>query len=141
MSVAREEKEGLNGSLEKPTVYGWEVLHLYLDIPKTEHLKIIERRTDKMIEMGLIDETRSLLQRGFSGLEKPLQSIGYKESLDYLKGNFESLNECRDRIIISTRQLAKSQRTWFNRDPFKEQYNPLEQRNEIFVRVEKFLQS
>ncbi len=140
LSLVREEKDSLNLRLQHATVHDWEILHLYLDIPKLEHLQMIERRTDRMIQMGLIEETRVLLSQGFSGKEKPLQSIGYKESVDYLNGAYKSLAECRERIIISTRQLAKSQRTWFNRDGFKEQYNPLIQRDNLFGRVGKFLQ-
>lgn len=139
LSEARKEKDAANEVLDRPTIHNWDVLHIYLDLPKDEHLKIIERRTDRMLSGGLIEEVQNLLAQGFTGLEKPLQSIGYKETLDYIQGCFKSLAECRERIIISTRQLAKSQRTWFNRDNFKKRYHPLEERDEIFLQVEKFL--
>lgn len=139
LSLARKEKDAANEVLDRPTIHNWDVLHIYLDLPKEEHLKIIERRTDRMLSGGLIEEVQNLLSQGFTGLEKPLQSIGYKETLDYIQGTFKSLAECRERIIISTRQLAKSQRTWFNRDHFKKRYHPLEERDEIFLQVEKFL--
>ena len=122
-------------------VHDWDVLHIYLEIPREEHNKIIERRTTKMLEIGLIEEVNGLLAQGFSGQEKPLQSIGYKEVIDYINGVFKTIEECKERIIISTRQLAKSQRTWFNRDKSKESYHPLDQRSEIFNRVESFLKS
>ena len=141
LSHAREEKEQSNVILDRPTIHGWDILHLYLDLPKEEHLKIIEKRTDKMLQNGLIAEVQSLLAAGFTGLEKPLQSIGYKESLDYIFGVYKTLSACRERIIISTRQLAKSQRTWFKRDQFKKTYHPLEERNEIFLQVEKFIEN
>lgn len=141
LSEAREEKDQKNEELAKPTIHNWEVLHLYLDIPKEEHSKIIEKRTDKMLKTGLIDEVKGLLDQGFTGLEKPLQSIGYKETLDFIFGVYKNLAECRDRVIISTRQLAKSQRTWFNRDPFKEKFHPLLQKEEISARVETFIRS
>lgn len=139
LSEARESKDESNQSLDRPDIHGWNVLHIYLDIPKEEHLHIIERRTDKMIQNGLIEEVQELLKSGFSGDEKPLQSIGYKETLDFIKGVYGNINECRERIIISTRQLAKSQRTWFNRDKFKEKYHPIGQRSEISARVGKFI--
>ncbi|MFA5584682.1 MAG: hypothetical protein WDA09_10760, partial [Bacteriovoracaceae bacterium] len=81
----------------------------------------------------------SLLNAGFTGEEKPLQSIGYKESLDYIKGEISSVEELIERINISTRQLAKSQRTWFNRDKDKFEFHPLSQRQEIFEKVSEFL--
>lgn len=139
MSEAREEKDQDNDKLASPTIHDWKVLHLYLDIPKEEHSKIIENRTDKMLKTGLIEEVRSLLDQGFTGLEKPLQSIGYKETLDLIFGVYENISDCRERIIISTRQLAKSQRTWFNRDQFKKKFHPLEERAELFLQVDEFL--
>ena len=141
MSLAREDKNLSNELLERPTVHGWDIFHIYLDLPKEEHSKIIENRTDRMLRNGLLEEVKSLLDAGFTGMEKPLQSIGYKESIDYILGNYKSLDECRERIIISTRQLAKSQRTWFKRDHFKTQFNPLEGRNEIFFQVDQFIKS
>lgn len=140
LSAAREEKDHSNEKLEASNIHGWDLLHIYLNVPKEEHLKIIERRTDKMLNAGLIEEVKSLLQRGFTGDEKPLQSIGYKETLDLISGNFKSVDESRERIIISTRQLAKSQRTWFNRDPQKLTFNPLSDKDSILKAVEDFLQ-
>lgn len=139
LSVAREEKDESNQVLLRQNIHGWDVLHLYLDLPKDEHLKIIEKRTDRMLTSGLVDEVRELLSSGFNGKEKPLQSIGYKEILDFISGDFSTLEECRERIIISTRQLAKSQRTWFNRDASKKTFHPLKERTEIFKVVEDFL--
>lgn len=141
LSEAREEKDQANQTLEKSTIHDWDILHIYLDLPKEEHLKIIEKRTDRMLNEGLIEEVKSLLAKGFTGLEKPLQSIGYKETLDFIFGVYKNISECRERIIISTRQLAKSQRTWFKRDSSKETFHPLTQRSEIFERVEKFLRN
>lgn len=141
MSAAREIKDQSNESLKRATIHDWDLIHIYLDIPKEEHSEIIRRRTDRMLEAGLIEEVRSLLAQGFTGQDKPLQSIGYKESLDFIHGRLESIEECRERIVISTRQLAKSQRTWFNRDNHKEKYHPLIEREKLFRRVEKFLKS
>ncbi len=139
LSMARADKDQSNRELERPTVHPWEVLHLYLDLPKDEHRRIIERRTDRMLAAGLVAEVVGLLARGFTGQEKPLQSIGYKEALDFINGKFAGLGACRQRIIVSTRQLAKAQRTWFNRDRFKRTFHPREGRGELFLQVERFL--
>lgn len=117
----------------------WDIYHAYLDIPKEEHLRIIEKRTDKMLEKGLIGEVQTLLDQGFTGLEKPLQSIGYKEALGFIFGVYKTQAECRERIVISTRQLAKSQRTWFNRDHTKTTFHPLRDREQLFTSVKNFL--
>lgn len=138
LSLVRKLKDEENAKLLSTSIHPWKILHLHLDLPKDEHLKIITARTDKMLQSGLIEEVQSLLSRGFSGSEKPLQSIGYKEVLDFLNGVFKDISDCRERIIISTRQLAKSQRTWFNRTPNKLKFSPY-QREEVFQKVQEFL--
>ena len=135
----RLKKNADNTTLPGPTIHDWQVFHAYLDMPKEEHLKIIEKRTDKMLEKGLIEEVQDLLNKGYTGLEKPLQSIGYKEALDFIFGVYKTKAECRERIVISTRQLAKSQRTWFNRDPLKTQFHPLKDADKLNEEVRKFL--
>jgi tRNA dimethylallyltransferase len=115
----REKKDSSNAHLDRDNVHGWSLLHLYLNLPKEEHAKIIEKRTEKMLQDGLVKEVEELLKNGFSGREKPFQSIGYKETLAYLRREFDSEESFKERINISTRQLAKSQRTWFNRDRTK----------------------
>lgn len=140
LSLARSEKDEANQKMDQISIHGWDILHIHLDLPKEEHLKIIERRTKRMQENGLLDEIKGLLKQGFTGKEKPLQSIGYKESLDYLRGNFATLEECQERIIISTRQLAKSQRTWFKRDPSKITFHPIQEKDLIIESVRAFIQ-
>jgi tRNA dimethylallyltransferase len=120
-------------------IHQWKVLHLYLDIPKAEHFEIIKERTNKMFEAGLMAEIEHLKQSGFSLEEKPLRSIGYKEAIEYKNGLISSEAECKERISISTRQLAKSQRTFFNKILPKLAFNPLHDQEKIFSSVEQFL--
>jgi tRNA dimethylallyltransferase len=134
-------KDLSNSALNNPSIHNWDLLHIYLDIPKAEHAQIINIRTERMLQSGLIEEVQGLLRNGFSGLEKPLQSIGYKEAIKYISGGYQNLSECQEQIIISTRQLAKSQRTWFNRDQSKIKFHPLEERKEIFLQVNNFLKN
>ena len=104
----------------------WDIIHIHLDLPKNQHFELIQKRTKKMVEEGLIKEVENLLQKGFSGEEKPLKSIGYKETIAYIKGEFKGLQEYRERISISTRQLAKSQRTFFKKIHPKLEFNSFE---------------
>lgn len=137
----RSDKKDLkNKEINLTNSHGWETLHIYLKIPKDEHFEIIKKRTDKMIQTGLVDEVQELLSRGFTGHEKPLQSIGYKEALDFMRGEINSLDDCKERISISTRQLAKAQKTWFNRIKEKETFNPLKDSKEISEAVNKFIE-
>jgi tRNA dimethylallyltransferase len=112
-------------------IVDWDICHLYLDIPKEDHWEIIQNRTQTMINNGLEDEVRGLLKSGHTGEEKPLKSIGYKEMFHYINSEDFSLTECAERISISTRQLAKAQRTWLKKVIGKEQFNPLTQEKEI----------
>lgn len=74
----------------------------------------ITRRVDAMIESGLADETKGLAaQYGWEC--EALKGIGYKEWKDYFNGQI-TLEETRRRIIKSTQDLAKRQRTWFKRN-------------------------
>jgi len=120
-------------------VHPWDILHLYLDLPKDQHFEIIKNRTEKMFNDGLMDEIEELVQLGFSLEEKGLRSVGYKEAIEWRNGLFASREECIERIAISTRQLAKSQRTFFNKITPKSNFNPLTDQEKIFTDVELFL--
>ncbi len=117
----------------------WSCLHVYLDLEKEEHWKIIEQRAKIMIDDGLEAEVRNLLDNGHTGEESPLQSIGYKEMVSYIKGEFQSLDECLERISISTRQLAKAQRTWYKKVSPKSTYNPLTDKSKFICECVDFL--
>jgi tRNA dimethylallyltransferase len=120
-------------------IHPWQILHIYLDLPKDQHNEIIIKRTEKMFSDGLINELETLLKNGFSLDEKPLQSIGYKEAIEWKKGFFANQSECIERIAISTRQLAKSQRTFFKKITPKFDFNPINDQEKIFQLVEQFL--
>lgn len=102
----------------------WKFFHLHLDLPRSEHFEIISKRTLEMLKNGFIEETKALLDAGFSGNEKPLLSIGYKEILNVLRGELES-KVLNDRIDGATRRLAKQQRTFFAKIRPKQTYHPL----------------
>ena len=119
----------------------WKIITLYLNIPKSEHWKIIQKRTEQMLQKGLIKEVENLLQQGFKGEQKALQAIGYKETQDYLKGLLPHRESLRDKINISTRQLAKAQRTFFNKIHPKVSFNPLLERDQILKQVLKEIEA
>ncbi|MCB9092303.1 MAG: tRNA (adenosine(37)-N6)-dimethylallyltransferase MiaA [Halobacteriovoraceae bacterium] len=118
--------------------YHWKTHHIYLNIPKDEHYSIILERTKSMIQQGLIQEVKNLLKK-YTGLEKPLQSIGYKQTIQFLRGEIATEEELVEKIFIATRRLAKSQRTWFNKRK-KNEYNPLKDKSELLNSISKFMQ-
>ena len=75
----------------------------------------IDERVDQMIRDGLVEEVRSLQQRGFTKDMVSMQGLGYKEILDYLDGN-STLEEAVYRMKRDTRHFAKRQITWFKRE-------------------------
>jgi tRNA dimethylallyltransferase len=120
-------------------IHPWSILHIYLDLPKEEHFKIITERAEKMFRDGLMDEIESLFKNGFTLEEKPLGSIGYKEAIEFRNGEYKTQQDCLERIAISTRQLAKGQRTFFNKITPKESFNPVLDQAKILTRVKEFL--
>lgn len=75
----------------------------------------INRRVDIMLQEGLIEEIRNLLDGGISEKATAMQAIGYKEFVDALSGRC-SLEEAACLVKQSSRKYAKRQLTWFRRN-------------------------
>jgi tRNA dimethylallyltransferase len=96
---------------EQPkTKHDWTIIGLRRD--KTDASGRINKRVKRMINAGLVDEVRSLLDE-----EEPLSqqarcAIGYAEIIEHLTGQ-TTLEEATELIKVHTRRLAKGQRTWF----------------------------
>lgn len=74
----------------------------------------INLRVDKMIDAGLIEETRALMADGiFEQNSTAAQAIGYKELLAYLRGECD-INAAIEDLKTATRRYAKRQMTWFS---------------------------
>jgi tRNA dimethylallyltransferase len=71
----------------------------------------INRRVGVMIDNGLVNEAKMLLDLNVDRTSTCWQAIGYKEMLKYLEGE-ETLEQAADRIRIGTRHYAKRQLTW-----------------------------
>ncbi|MCY4512133.1 MAG: tRNA (adenosine(37)-N6)-dimethylallyltransferase MiaA [Bdellovibrionales bacterium] len=97
-----------------PEKLPWPYLKIGLDISREELVKRVENRTRIMLKKGLIEETEDLLHRGFESW-KPLQSVGYRESVLFLKGKL-SKDALYSQIVQNTLSLAKKQKTWFQKD-------------------------
>jgi len=75
----------------------------------------INNRVDKMISDGLVDEIKSVLEKGYSSELNSLNTVGYKEIIAYLKGEYD-LERAVELIKRNTRHYAKRQMTWFRKD-------------------------
>lgn len=90
-------------------------LFLGLAVEPSVLVRRIDDRVDEMFEDGLVDEVKTLLNKGFrEGITAP-QAIGYKEVAAALDG-FISMDEARERVKVATHRYAKRQRSWFRRD-------------------------
>ena len=87
-------------------------LTIIVDRPPGEMAERLERRTRLMFQRGLVEEVEGLLTQGWPEDLKPFGSIGYKETVQYLRGQI-NLDEAMEKTLIATRQYAKRQRTWF----------------------------
>ena len=76
----------------------------------------IDKRVDSMLEMGLMEEIRSLLDSGIPEKCTAMQAIGYKEFVNALEGR-EPLSQAAEEVKKASRHYAKRQLTWFRRNP------------------------
>ncbi len=83
---------------------------------RSELYQRIDLRVDIMLEMGLLEEIKSLLSRGIPQKCTAMQAIGYKEFVDALEGKI-TLQEAAAQVQQSSRRYAKRQLTWFRRNP------------------------
>ena len=86
-----------------------------LSIERAELKKRIALRTSRMVEAGLVEEVRELLKRGYSEKLKAMQSLGYKQVVDFIRGRSE-WDRALELINRDTWQYSKRQLTWFSAD-------------------------
>lgn len=86
-----------------------------LDMPRVTLNNRIDARADRMMEVGLVEEVKGILNAGYPPDCTALRSFGYKEVIDYLDGQL-TLSEAVALLKQNTRQFAKRQLTWFRRD-------------------------
>lgn len=90
-----------------------EIIWLGLNFDLRDKLRAkIKRRTELMLQSGLIEETQTLINE-YGQLDLFAKTIGYAECLNYLNKQILSTDELLNKIIISTSQYAKRQITWF----------------------------
>jgi tRNA dimethylallyltransferase len=69
-----------------------------------------------MVEGGLLEEVRGLIERGLGGWLTSSQAIGYAEFARHLTGD-ATLDEAVAGTVRRTKELARRQMVWFRRDP------------------------
>lgn len=102
---------------EQPPAYP--ILQIGLDSSKL-HCRI-QLRAHQMIELGLEQEVKSLIEKYGANLPL-LQTLGYAEMGAYLRGEY-TLQQAIDQTVLHTRQFARRQRTWFRGVPEMEWFD------------------
>ena len=91
--------------------------YIYFNLnPPKDYLKsCIMERTRLIMEKGLVDETESILNKGYKAGLKPFKGIGYRESLMYMNKEIKTENDLYLKIVSSTVKYAKRQSTFFKK--------------------------
>jgi tRNA dimethylallyltransferase len=111
----------LTGAARRPDPFrpdpleGFRVLKIGLNPERKELFKRLDARVQAMFSGGLIEEVRALLSRGATGNEKPFESLGYRQAVQYIRGEI-ALEQAILSTQAGTRQYAKRQWTWFRSD-------------------------
>ena len=88
-----------------------------LALDRDERNRRIEARFHRMLDDGLLDEVRRLVEPGRPPLSRTAgQALGYRELLRHVEDG-EPLDACVEEAIRRTRQFARRQEAWFRRDP------------------------
>ena len=93
----------------------YELYYFVLNDDRAKLYERIDMRVDLMIQEGLVEEVKRLLDMGCTRDMVSMQGLGYKEIIDYLQGDL-TLEEAIYIIKRDTRHFAKRQLTWFRRE-------------------------
>jgi tRNA dimethylallyltransferase len=94
--------------------YEFPIYTFLIERDRKELYNNINKRVEKMMATGWVDEVKDILSQGFSENLKPFQSIGYAQIIKFLKEK-QSLEKTTELIKQDTRNYAKRQITWFKK--------------------------
>ena len=109
------EKLSEHNKRERERSSPFDFAYFVLTMDRKKLYERIDKRVDLMFDMGLVEEVKALMAKGYDKSLVSMQGIGYKEVIDYLSGK-TNLEECIDIIKRDTRHFAKRQLTWFKRE-------------------------
>lgn len=113
-------------------------LILGLQRPREDLAERIGQRVDAMMGSGLLDEIRTLLNRGYDEGTPAMKAIGYAEFLPWLLQGTGSLESAVQQVKLSSRRYAKRQMTFFRSLPEVEWLHP-DDEEALITRVRDFL--
>jgi tRNA dimethylallyltransferase len=90
----------------------YSVLQIGLTRPRPELYARIDARIEAMVAKGLLEETRALVEKGYSSKLPSLSAIGYREMIEVLTGQI-TLDEAVVLMKRKTREYVRRQANWF----------------------------
>jgi tRNA dimethylallyltransferase len=94
----------------------FEAIQIGLNLPREYLYDRINNRVDRMMENGLLEEVKLLLEKGYHyKTQNSLNTVGIKEVIKYLEGELTQ-DQMITLIKQNTRHYAKRQMTWFRKD-------------------------
>jgi len=118
---------------EKPYL----TLKVGLEINRDRLYHRIEERVDQMLEKGFLQEVERLMEMGYGPALKPMQSLGYKQMVQFLLKEI-GWDEAVRQMKRDTRHYAKRQLTWFKADSEIHWWDESIDREEIFLEIKSF---
>lgn len=119
----------------KQTGRPFNIIKMMIDYPREELFDRINRRVDKMIESGMIEEARKVYPLRHLN---SLNTVGYKELFAYFDGTMDK-DTAIARIKKNTRVYAKKQLTWLNKDYSVIRLNPADSYEEALKAITPFI--
>ena len=115
--VVRALEINIAGNQNKKNITGDEefaVFTIGIDWPREVLYERINSRVDDLIGNGLLNEVKTLFIQGYNEKMRSMNSIGYQELIEFLRGN-AMLDQAIENIKKNTRNYCKRQQTWFRR--------------------------
>ena len=116
----------------------YDTLKIGLEMNREMLYRRIEKRIDQMIEKGFLQEVESLIKMGYGPELKPMQSLGYKQMVQFLLKEIE-WDEAIRQVRRDTRHYAKRQLTWFKADSEVHWWDESTDQQKIFFKIKSFL--
>ncbi|MEO0230469.1 MAG: tRNA (adenosine(37)-N6)-dimethylallyltransferase MiaA [candidate division WOR-3 bacterium] len=123
--------------LKKPKKF--EPLYIGITVPREFLYEKIEMRTKKMFEQGLVEETKKLLDMGYTKYIPAMNTIGYKETVAYLDGKL-SLNDAIRKVIQNTKIYARRQMRFFKSFEKVHWFDITRDEEKLFLTITKEIQ-
>ena len=117
---------------QEKKVRPFRIVKIGLTRPREELYKRINRRVDKMMKEGLLEEAQQMYPKRELNA---LNTVGYKEMFEYMKGKW-TLHEAVERIKGNTRRYARKQLTWYKKDEQIRWFHP-DDKEEIISYIEQ----